>query len=67
MYSPVVLGQWMLVVNWLLGKKVESVDHTNSTLAVGQWMLVVDWLLGRKVESVDHMGNTITGSMNVRS
>jgi hypothetical protein len=57
----------MLVVNWLLGKKVEFVDHMGSTVAVGQWMLVVDWLLGRKVECVDHMGNTIAGAMNVRS
>ena len=57
----------MLVVNWLLGKKVEYVDHMDSTLAVGQCMLVVDWLLGRKVESVDHLGNTMAGSMNVRS
>ena len=67
MDSTVGLGQWMLVVNWLLGKKVESVDYMDSTLAVGQWMLVADWLLGRKVEYVDRMGNTLAGSMNVRS
>ena len=47
MDSIIGLGKWMLVVSWLLGRKVESVSHMESTVRLGQWMLVVNWLLGR--------------------
>ena len=56
----------MLVVNWLLARKVERVGYMDSTIT-GEWMLVVNWLLARKVEFVGYMDSTITGWMNARS
>ena len=46
--------------------KVESVGHTDSTIA---WSLNARsyWLLAKKVEYVGHMDSTIAGSMNARN
>jgi hypothetical protein len=59
----------MLVVNWLLDRKVEYVGHMDSTItgSMSQWMLVVNWLLARKEEFDDDMDSRIAGSMNARS
>ena len=59
----------MLVVNWLLARKVESVGRMDSTItgSMNQWMPVVNWLLARKLKYVGHMNSTTTGSMNARS
>jgi hypothetical protein len=48
-------SQWMVVVNWLLARKVESVGYMDST---SQWVVVVNWLLARKVESVGYLDST---------
>ena len=42
MESTIAVDQWMLVVNWLLGRKVESVDHMDSTVGLGQWIIIVN-------------------------
>ena len=38
MDSTLAVGQWMPVADWLLGRKVESVEHMDSTVELGQWI-----------------------------
>jgi hypothetical protein len=49
----------MLVVNWLLGRRVQYVGLMDSKIAVGQLMLVANWVLDRKVNYVGLMDCTV--------